>query len=763
MSLSSQYSSPIDEFFHVTYDCSSAKSCNFVTLATALVNFCFAFHVLPQGWRDANLMPLLKKNGNASSPNSYRPISITSLFMRRVERLMEDRVKEKLEKQLTPWQAGFRRRRSTRQQVLYLQHAIAKATRRSPRHAATPYPVAFLDISRAFDSVPHEFLLLKLLRMGIKGHELQFFSAFLTGRRFRVVTLNGIDDAWTEVTAGVPQGAVLSPLLYAVFINDILQPSDSATAFKRDGGHLLYADDLALAPSIKHDLTERHAQLQSALTEVGEWAKRWGVRFSPTKSGVVWFYKNGTKPATRAAAHALPALTVPHATGQAAQLPYVEEYQYLGVWLNAKLSAHTHFRFLAAKCAHTSALLGSVQSPDAPPGPEVIRTLVKALLLSRITYGLPFFTPTKQMCARLDALLFRPILTALALPQSVHRASLAAYVQLPVVQLQRDRELLSLISSVLRLVNQPVVRASSSAFPVLRLLWRHCNREAAEYSLQHPKEKHWDTRSPVDQFLRAVGRHGLVSLLPRKCLLSARDYETEEWDHKEWKHRIHQTMAVRSLARVFHEAEGYRYSYKSWKFGEIDNPSQPLESEEFHYGTEIPPLLGIPRCVRVDVDPSELTESAAELVTSGLSFSARTLGEDRKRHAQLRARVTLNRAAFNAVRNHRSKDPLAPRLCRQCAATPPETARHVLVDCPRYSTCRNELKEKLHVIIDRIRRAKEQTTQWRRCIPDDRELLFHIILATPFVLAQINSTADRLDLLRCTGDFLLSIHDIRPT
>jgi hypothetical protein len=745
----------------------ATKAAVFTVCITALVNFCFAFHVLPQGWRDANLMPLLKKSGDASNPASFRPISITSLLMRRVERLMEGRVKERLEKQLSPWQAGFRRRRSTRQQVLYLQHAIARATRRGAAagHLATPYPVAFLDISRAFDSVPHQFLLLKLVRMGIRGHDLQFFSAFLSGRRFRVTTLNGLDDRWTAITAGVPQGAVLSPLLYAVFINDIQQPLGSAVAFKRKAGHLLYADDLVLAPSAKHDVTKRHEQLQRALTAVGEWAKRWGVRFSSSKSGVVWFHKTGGAKASLAAARALPALTIPHAAGQAAQLPYVEEYQYLGVWLNAKLSAHSHFRFLAAKCAHTSALLRGVQSPDAPPGPDVVRTLVKALLLSRISYGLPFFTPTKQMCARLNALLFRPLLTALALPASVHRASAAVYTALPMVQVQRDKELLALVGSVLRLANEPDIRAAPSAYPVLRLLWRNCTREVACTKLAHNGAAQWDVHSPIDLFVRAASRYGLIRQLPPKALLSASPATASAgWDHGYWRRCVYEAVARRSLAWLLHESEGFRYSHRSWRFGRLVNPTQP--SDEHRYGAELQRLLGLPPCIRIEttVQPAELTRTARELVDSGLSFTARTLTVDSKRHAQLRARITLNRAAFHAVRNHRSKDPLAPRRCRQCPATPPETARHVLLDCPRYAALRADLEKKLHNVIDRIRDARDRSSvQWRRCIPDRKELLFHIILASPFVLAQIKRETDLRHLLSCTGDFLISVHDIRPT
>ena len=743
----------------------AAQSDAFMRCVTLLVNFCYAFHVLPQGWRDANLMPLLKKNGDPRSCGAYRPISITSLLMRRVERMMEKRVKDRLEKQLSPWQAGFRRCRSTKQQVLYLQHKIATGSRRSSSHNAIPYPVVFLDISRAFDSVPHEFLLHKLFRLGIRGHDLQFFSAYLSARRFRVVTLNGMDSSWTDVPAGVPQGGVLSPLLYAVFINDSHAPGNADTAFRRCAGHLLYADDMALAPSVKHDVVHRHAQLQTALTSLGEWAQRWGVRFSAAKSGVLWFHKTGTSKATIAAAHALPPLTVPHAAGQPPiQLPLVQEYQYLGVWFNAKLSAHAHFRHMVQKCTPMSALLRGVQSPNAPPGADVVRRLVKAVLLTRITYALPFFTPTKQMCARLDSLLFRPLLTALALPQSVHRASLAVYTELPVVQLQRDKELVALVGSILSLVNEPTIRGNPSSLPVFRLLFRHCNASSAARRLcrqdsrpHYSRYADWDSRSPVDVFLQAAARLGMCGLLPDRSLLTAR--RPPPWNYGRWKAALSFTVHVRSLERLLNESRGYEYSFRGWRFGRL---TSVCSSEALKRGAMLPPLLGVPSAQRVELPHTVLLRSAIDLVNHKLSFSARTLSEDLKRHAQLRARITLNRAAFHAVRASRSKDPLAPRRCRQCPATPPETARHVLVSCPRYAASRDELKQKLAALIERIRKARDKQAHWRRCIQDDDELLFHIILATPFVLSVLNKTEDRLYLLHSTGNFLLSVHDIRP-
>ena len=179
-----------------------------------------------------------------------------------------------------------------------------------------------------------------------------------------------MDDCWTEVLAGVPQGAVLSPLLYAVFINDSHEQASATVALKHSAGYLLYADDMALAPNTQLNVTERHAQLQEALTALGDWARKWGVRFSATKSGVMWFFQGGTAKHTLTTARALPPLSIQHADGPAIHLPFVEAYQYLGVWLNAKLTSHTHFRHVLEKCTPMSALLRRVQLPDAPPRPR---------------------------------------------------------------------------------------------------------------------------------------------------------------------------------------------------------------------------------------------------------------------------------------------------------------------------------------------------------------------------------------------------------
>ena len=359
------------------------------------------------------------------------------------------------------------------------------------------------------------------------------------------------------------------------------------------------------------------------------------------------------------------------------------------------------------------------------------------------------------------------MLTALALPQSVHRASLSVYTQIPIVQLQRDKELVALVGSILRLVNEPAFRARPATLPVFKLLFDLCNKEAvtARLSRFHSRRSHlryndWDQRSPVDVFIQAADRLGMCSLLPEESLLTAR--RPPPWDHTAWRSKLRQTVHVRSLERLLNESRGYAYSYRGWRFGRL---ASLVPSEELKYGKELTPLLGVPaqNPQEQQLPGLQLLDSALRIANSDMSFSAHTLGDDLKRVAQLRARFTLNRTALHAVRASRSKDPFAPRRCRQCPATPLETARHVLVSCPRYSVSRDELKKKLAVQIERIRKARDRNAHWRQCIQDDDELLFHVILATPFVLSILKKSEDRLNLRTNTGNFLLSVYDIRPT
>ena len=164
-------------------------------------------------------------------------------------------------------QHGFRQRFSCETQLISAINDWAKCI-----NSRSQTDVILLDFSKAFDSVPHQRLLLKLDYYGICGKTAAWIKAFL-GNRSRVVSVNGTHSSPRPVPSGVPQGSVLGPVLFLLYINDITDQIQSTM--------LLFADDSIVYREIKN--TCDHALLQQDLASLCEWAETWQLNFNITK------------------------------------------------------------------------------------------------------------------------------------------------------------------------------------------------------------------------------------------------------------------------------------------------------------------------------------------------------------------------------------------------------------------------------------------------------------------------------------------------
>ena len=196
----------------------------------------------PDIWKKSNVIPAHKKN-DKRLVNNYRPISLLPIFGKIFEKIIFHIIYNFLLKEelLNPSQSGFRPWDSCINQLLAITHEIFEAFDCNPTLEVRS---VFLDISKAFDKVWHEGLLYKLRSMGISGDLYKLLENYLSGRLQRVV-LNGQTSSWRPVLAGVPQGSILGPLLFLIYINDL--PNELKSNAK------LFADDTSLFTIVKDE------------------------------------------------------------------------------------------------------------------------------------------------------------------------------------------------------------------------------------------------------------------------------------------------------------------------------------------------------------------------------------------------------------------------------------------------------------------------------------------------------------------------------
>lgn len=285
---------------------------------------------VPDAWKRANVTPIHKKSDKQNKQN-YRPISLLSCMGKVMERIIYDELYEYLETHcLLTWRnSGFKKQDSTVNQLLLLSHKIYTSL-----GDGSDILVVFLDVSKAFDRVYHQGLLLKLETLGINDNLLKWFISYLSGRTQRVV-LDGQASSWRPINAGVPQGSILGPLLFLIFMNDIVDHINSDP--------FLYADDTSLLKEIKsnNDLTILNDDLQS----LSNWAAQWRVNFNAQKTVGLFISKKHGRP------------DPPPLFLDGIKIQYVKAHCHLGLWLSENMSWEPHIQELTKRAASSVSML----------------------------------------------------------------------------------------------------------------------------------------------------------------------------------------------------------------------------------------------------------------------------------------------------------------------------------------------------------------------------------------------------------------------
>jgi len=285
---------------------------------------------LPGQWKQANVVPIFKK-GDRSCAANYRPVSLTSVRCKIMEHILSSSIMKHLEQYdiLTDAQHGFRKDRSCETQLILTLHGLARSIENNEQ-----MDVILLDFSKAFDKVPHERLLHKIKHYGIRDNILEWLRDFLSGRNQKVL-VEGKESSTAPVLSGVPQGSVLGPLMFLIYINDLPEYIKSSTV-------RLFADDCVVYRKIKDQADGD--MLQEDLDRLQQWELDWLMEFHPQKCQLlrVTNKKKQVQKEYKIHGHTLES---------------VEEAKYLGITIHRCLNWNTHICNIIKKANSTRAFL----------------------------------------------------------------------------------------------------------------------------------------------------------------------------------------------------------------------------------------------------------------------------------------------------------------------------------------------------------------------------------------------------------------------
>ena len=309
---------------------------------------------VPNDWREATVTPVFKK-GPKTIPANYRPVSLTSVCCKIAEHIIVSQTMSHLETNnlLSIFQHGFRRKRSCETQLLITTHDLASAMNRKSQ-----VDIAVLDFEKAFDKVAHQRLIRKLYHLNLNQDVIGWIHSFLSRRTQRVVVDSYSSDS-APVTSGVPQGTVVGPMLFLIYIDDITEGITSSVR--------LFADDCLLYREIRSH--EDTVTLQRDLDQLHAWSSRWQMNFNIKKCNIM-SVTNKRKNAIK---------TTYSMNGQ--PFDRVDTIEYLGVSLSNKLTWNAHINKITGNAKRTLGFLRrTLQHTNQTIRLNTYRTLVRPKL-----------------------------------------------------------------------------------------------------------------------------------------------------------------------------------------------------------------------------------------------------------------------------------------------------------------------------------------------------------------------------------------------
>ena len=316
--------------------------------------------IVPLEWKEANIIPLFKKGSRNKSVN-YRPVNVTSVICKLLESIIRDHIMDFLikHKLINSSQHGFLKSKSCLTNLLCFFEEITKWV-----DEGSPVDIIYLDFQKAFDKVPHQRLILKLKSHGIGISIINWIEQWLTDRRQRVV-VDGEVSNWKPVLSGVPQGSVLGPILFLIYINDLEEGVTSKI--------LKFADDTKHFRKIKGNGDKQ--QLQDDIDKLIKRSEKWQMLFNFQKCKCLHAGHGNTG--------------VNYEMGGTILCKTVKEKD-LGVTMNANMKVSEQCRIAASNGNH---ILGMIRRIITYTEKGLIVPLYKAIVRPHLEYCIQAWRP----------------------------------------------------------------------------------------------------------------------------------------------------------------------------------------------------------------------------------------------------------------------------------------------------------------------------------------------------------------------------------
>lgn len=334
---------------------------------TVIFNKSLANGICPIAFKEAFVVPIFKQ-GKKSLVTNYRPISILNAITKILEKLVHTKLSTYFATIISPFQHGFMKNRSTLTNLSIYTNTIATAL-----DSGKEVHSIYTDFSKAFDTVNIDLLLMKLSKYGISNSICNWLTSYLKNRQLKIV-FNGSHSKHFTPNAGVPQGSILGPLLFNIFINDIGQNLKNS--------HLFYADDLKIYKII-NDQNDTN-DLNQDLCTLHEWCTTNKLSLNISKCKAINFSnkRNPTPPDYRI--NSIP-------------LETVSSIKDLGIQFDSKFKFDLHIQTITAKALKMLGFVSRLTKNFKSKNPQII--LYNALVKSNLEYLTPIWTPHQNCYA----------------------------------------------------------------------------------------------------------------------------------------------------------------------------------------------------------------------------------------------------------------------------------------------------------------------------------------------------------------------------